>query len=155
MKLRNILLAGLSAGILAVGINTVLPVQAQPKPANVSQASDKDPTPPNPNRPYFDMWGNKFTYDGQLITAACPNVPDPITHQDNPKCVCPAPTETGTYFLQGYDKTTGAAVCGFSYYHECPYARSQSADSDVCQKLSAEQDQPVTETSDNQYGGMK
>lgn len=51
----------------------------------------KDPTPPNPNRPYFDAWGNQFTYNGKLIdTGQCPYT-DPINGQPNP--YCPPTTE--------------------------------------------------------------
>lgn len=98
----------------------------------------KDPCPPDPNRPYYDMWGNKFDYMGNLIWAACPNQPDPITGKDNPYCVCPANTDQGVYFIRGNDKNTNSVVCGFGYYHECPYAEAVSADDPLCQKLGAE-----------------
>lgn len=31
---------------------------------------DKDPTPPDPDRPYYDGLGNKYDYQGNLIEAA-------------------------------------------------------------------------------------
>lgn len=66
---------------------------------------------------------------------------------------CPLDTAEGTYFVQGYDKDTGAVVCGFSYYHECPYARSQSATSDVCLKLTEQNKPPVQAEPVPEWGG--
>ena len=50
----------------------------------------KDTTPPDPNRPYFDGWGNEFDYMGNLIKAA-PCTTDPISKVPNPYS-CPIPT---------------------------------------------------------------
>lgn len=53
-------------------------------------ADDKiTPNLPDPNRPYFDLWGNEFTYNGTLLKAA-PCVTDPISGQQNP-ISCPMP----------------------------------------------------------------
>lgn len=49
----------------------------------IGQCNGKDITPPDPNRPYFDGWGNEFSYNGSLIKAA-PCTTDPINHQPNP-----------------------------------------------------------------------
>lgn len=71
---------------------------------------------------------------------------------------CPAPTAEGVYYLQGYDKETGAAVCRLEYYHACPYADSVSADDPLCAKLQAEQpaQQPSTPAvPSNNCGGGK
>ena len=35
--------------------------------AIVAPASDKDPAPSDPNRPYYDACGNEFDYQGHLI----------------------------------------------------------------------------------------
>lgn len=121
-----------------------------PAVAQVAQSSDKtspvvqsqkDPTPPDPNRPYYDGWGNEFSYDGTLMHANCPNVPDPITGKDNPYCVCPPDAADHTYYLMGYDKNAGAAVCHIEYYHACPYSEGVSADDPMCYKLGQEQQQ--------------
>ena len=93
----------------------------------------------DPNRPSYDLWGNKFDATGHLLWAACPNKPDPISGKDNPYCVCPAATSQGVYFVRGNDMNTNQVVCGFGYYHECPYAEAVSADDPLCQKLGAEQ----------------
>lgn len=58
---------------------------------------------------------------------------------------CPAPTDQGVYFERGFDKDTGAAICGFSFYHECPYAEAVSADDPLCNKLGQEQQQTETD----------
>lgn len=40
----------------------------------------------NPQRPYFDIWGDKFDYKGSLIEVGdCP-YSDPISHLPNPYC---------------------------------------------------------------------
>ena len=77
-------------------------------PKAYALASDKctDNCLPNPDRNYFDAWGNEFDYQGNLIHAVCPNAPDPISGKDNPECVCPP-----SQYLQGYGKDTNAAVC--------------------------------------------
>ncbi|TAL08202.1 MAG: hypothetical protein EPO02_13525 [Nitrospirae bacterium] len=54
-------------------------------PPSVHALSEKDPTPPDPNRPYYDIYSNKFSFDGKLLHANCPDT-DPITHQNNPYC---------------------------------------------------------------------
>lgn len=68
---------------------------------------------------------------------------------------CPAATTQGTYYLQGYDKDTGAAVCGFSYYNPCPTADTMSATDPKCATL--EQTPPTTTPAatvpSNQCGG--
>lgn len=46
----------------------------------------------DPNRPYYDMWGNEFDYMGNLIKAA-PCTTDPISKQPNPYS-CPKPVST-------------------------------------------------------------
>lgn len=129
MKIKYTILAGLSAAIIAVGIMTVLPVQSRPQPAAAADVSDK--------------------YDG-----------DCTGHETAGRCAdkCPADTADGVYYLQGYDKETGAAVCKLSYYHACPYADSVSADDPLCAKLQAQQpaQQPSTPAvPDNQCGGGK
>ena len=128
------ILSALAVALLITGVIALLPAQSRPQPASAAATSEKDPTPPDPNRPYYDQWGNKFQWDGVLLDAACPNVPDTTSGQDNPKCVCPAPTAKGAYHLQGYDQTTGAAVCGFTYYNECPYFAGAEAGTPECEK---------------------
>jgi hypothetical protein len=91
MKLKTILAVS-SLAILLVGLGTILPVNTRPMAANAAQVSDKDLSNlPDPNRPSYDMWGNKFSYDGVLLeTGTCP-YSDPITGQANPLCPA-APT---------------------------------------------------------------
>lgn len=57
-------------------------------------------------------------------------------HETAGRCAdkCPLPTDQGVYYLQGFDKETGAAICGFSYYHQCPYTDAVSADDPLCYK---------------------
>lgn len=57
-------------------------------------------------------------------------------HETVGRCAdkCPGPTSEGVYYQQGIDKDTGAAVCGFSYYHQCPYTDAVSADNPLCYK---------------------
>jgi hypothetical protein len=71
---------------------------------------------------------------------------------------CPADTAEGAYFVRGNDKDTGAVVCGFSYYHACPYSEAVSADNPLCYKgqpataTTPAATTPVT-TTNNQCGG--
>lgn len=57
--------------------------------SNPNQGSiTKDPTPPDPNRPYYDLWGNEFDYQGNLIQASTECI-DPISgavNTYNPSC---------------------------------------------------------------------
>lgn len=39
-------------------------------PVTTGPGGDKDPTPPDPDRPYYDQYGNKYDYMGNLIQAA-------------------------------------------------------------------------------------
>ena len=148
-RLFNILLfVGVIAAVIGVlffhdDIVAGLPSNCQPTqvPADYEECQ-KDTTGKcytnctDPNRPSYDLWGNEWDYIGNLIHATCPNVADPISKQDNPECVCPAATSEGVYYIQGYDKDTNKVVCGFSYYHACPYADAMSADDPQCQELS-------------------
>lgn len=128
MKTSKLILAVLSVSILIVGVSVALPPEAKPQPASAQQ-SDK--------------------YDG-----------DCTGHETAGRCAdkCPLDTDQGAYHLQGYDKETGAAVCGFTYFNECPYAAGYSATDPMCDKLGAEQQatQPITTAPPtNQCGGTK
>lgn len=46
----------------------------------------KYPINMDPNRPYFDMWGNRFDYMGNLLTVSKTCRTDPISNQPNPYC---------------------------------------------------------------------
>lgn len=96
--------------LLIVATASALLPETSPQPAQAQQQSDK--------------------YDG-----------DCTGHETAGRCAdkCPLDTPQGTYHLQGYDKDTGAAVCGFTYYNECPYAAGYSATDPMCDKLGAEQ----------------
>ncbi len=48
-------------------------------------ATSKSTEPPDPNRPTYDVWGNKFTYNGKLLKVSAECV-DPISHKHNPYC---------------------------------------------------------------------
>lgn len=95
----KLILGVLSAAIILTGITAVLPAQTRPQLANAAQTSDKCyDNCTDPDRPYFDMWGNQFAYDGTLLhVATCPYT-DPISHQPNPYCpavvTTPAPSQT-------------------------------------------------------------
>lgn len=71
-------------------------------------------------------------------------------HETAGRCAdkCPGDTSEGTYYLQGYDKETGAAVCRLEYFNACPYADSIPATDPLCAKLQEQQTtsdpQPVT-----------
>lgn len=75
-------------------------------------------------------------------------------HETVGRCAdkCPAATNEGAYYLQGFDKETGAAVCGFTYYDPCPYADAQPATSPTCQRLAATATQPVASPSEAFHG---
>jgi len=94
-------------------------------PVISTSQSTKDPTPPNPLRPYYDIWGNEFDYTGNLLHATCPS-------DSNPLCVCPAPQ-----YVQAYDKDTNRAVCN-DKTNACQYADATSANSTLCQKVTQE-----------------
>ncbi len=53
--------------------------------------------------------------------------------ESNTKTQCPADTEKGKYFLRGYDKATGEAICGFTYYNACPYFEAAEAGTQECE----------------------
>ena len=112
--MKRLILSAVVAGLVIVGVSAALPVQTRPQPASATQTSDK--------------------YDG-----------DCTGHETAGRCAdkCPADTSDGAYHLQGYDKETGAAVCGFTYYNECPYAAGYSATDPMCDKFAAQQQQPV------------
>lgn len=57
-----------------------------------NSCSGKDATPPNPDRNYFDGWGNEFTYNGTLISVgSCDsNTPSGV----NPYCPVANNTQT-------------------------------------------------------------
>jgi hypothetical protein len=109
--MKSVLIIWLVALVAGVGAFTYMYIGTNP----VHALSDKCYSEcTDPNRPSFDQWGNEFDYMGNLIHAACPNVPDPISGQDNPKCICRPEA-----FIQGYDKTTGSVACGLDT--GCPY----------------------------------
>lgn len=133
MKLRFAILSAVSAAVVAVGILTALPAESRPQQAAAAEASDK--------------------YDG-----------DCTGHETAGRCAdkCPNPAPEGVYYLQGYDKDTGAAICRLEYYHACPYADSVSADDPLCEKLQAQQPSQPTSApattpapASNQCGGGK
>ena len=42
--------------------------------------------PQNPDRPSYDLWGNKWSYNGKLLKVGkCPYI-DPISKSPNPYC---------------------------------------------------------------------
>lgn len=93
MSLNKLLASALIVQLLILGGLVLAPHQAQ---SQLVSANQKDPTPPDPNRPYYDLWGNQFSYDGKLLHAACPNVPDPISGKGNPYCAPqPEPADFG------------------------------------------------------------
>jgi hypothetical protein len=51
-----------------------------------------------------------------------------------PNNECPADTAKGAYHIRGYDKQTGAAICGFTYFNECPYFAGAEAGTPECEK---------------------
>lgn len=98
--MKTPILATIAASLAIVTILTALPAQTRTQPA---VASDKELIQSDPYRPSFDMWGNQWSYDGKLMHAACPNVPDPISHKDNPECKAvkkPAPKPVANKSVQ-------------------------------------------------------
>ncbi len=71
--------------VLALTAYMILP-SVITTPTEPVKASEKEIIQSDPYRPTFDTWGNQWSYDGKLINAQCPNVPDPISHKDNPQC---------------------------------------------------------------------
>ncbi len=47
---------------------------------------------PNPNRNQFDLWGNEFDYQGNLLTVGTCPYTDPISGKPNPYCAATQPT---------------------------------------------------------------
>lgn len=114
--MKRLILSAVVAGLVMTGISAALPVQTRPQPTFAGAgASDK--------------------YDG-----------DCTGHETTGRCAdkCPANTSEGAYHLQGYDDETGAAICGFTYYNECPYAAGYSATDPMCDKFAAQQQKSVT-----------
>lgn len=145
----GLVFAGAAFGVYMVLFHLDWLVLGPPVPkAYALESSDKSSTVPDPNRPYYDQWGNEFSWQGDLMKAACPNKPDPITGQDNQYCTCPAANADGVYYLQGYDKNTNVSVCGFSYYHQCPYSDAVSADDPLCYKQHPNQEPAAVKAQD-------
>jgi hypothetical protein len=128
---RNLVILVTAVFMFVVG--TVFSLQTKPTVQATSDKCYSNCT--DPNAPTYDLWGNEWSATGTLIHATCPNVPDPISGKDNPECVCPANNSQGQYYIQGYDKTTNAVVCGFGYYDQCPYANSVQGGTPECDKL--------------------
>jgi len=99
------ILSAIAVAIVLTGVVALLPAQSRPQPASAAVASDK--------------------YDG-----------DCTGQETEGRCAdkCPVSTDKGAYHLQGYDKTTGAAICGFTYYNECPYFAGAEAGTPECEK---------------------
>lgn len=83
--MKKSLIAAVIVGSVAANVITPILFNTQPQPAIEAQ-NGKDIIQSDPYRPSFDIWGNEWSYDGKLIHAACPNVPDPISGKDNPEC---------------------------------------------------------------------
>jgi hypothetical protein len=149
MRKYKLFLAVALVTALNLGVGFILPVHVSPD----TVAAEKDPSPPNPDRPYYDGFGNQFKFDGTLMHATCPNVPDSVTGQNNPECVCPADTSAGAYFIRGNDKNTNAVTCGFTYFNACPYAEGYAATDPMCEKFAAQQPITATPSKPNQCGG--
>lgn len=46
-------------------------------PEDCTEGFDKDPTPPNPYRNYYDAQGNEYKYDGTLLHSVTPTPTTP------------------------------------------------------------------------------
>lgn len=55
---------------------------------------------------------------------------------------CPPDTSDGSYFVRGYDPTTGEAICAMSFFDACPYADNVSASDPTCLKLGNDKQAP-------------
>lgn len=121
MKYFKRFIGVLVLALLIVASVSALPPESSPQPAQAQQSSDK--------------------YDGDCTGTETAG-----------RCAdkCPADTAQGTYHLQGYDKVTGAAVCGFTYFNECPYAAGYSATDPMCDKFAEQQEVPAEPA---QFGG--
>lgn len=115
-KQFKLVLATLAVTALTIGVGFALPTYSRTQPVQ-ADSSDK--------------------YDGDC---------QPSDTAGRCADKCPADTSEGTYYVQGYDKDTGAVVCGFSFYHACPYADAVSADDPLCAKLQAQQTPAATTT---------
>lgn len=62
---------------------------------------------------------------------------------------CPADTDQGVYYEQGQDRD-GKLVCGFAYFHQCPYTNAVSADDPLCYKIQQEQQQTAADIAQTQ-----
>lgn len=62
---------------------------------NPNGGLDKNPTPPDPNRPYFDACGNEYDYQGNLIAqgTGCPaTAPQNSSNAAPANAIAPAAT---------------------------------------------------------------
>lgn len=87
--MKKSIIAALTASLLINAVLFILPAQTRTQPASAAQTSEKEISLPDPYRPSYDLWGNQWSYDGKLLHAVCPNVPDPISGKDNPECPKP------------------------------------------------------------------
>lgn len=110
MKASKLFIGALAATFAIIAVSAALPSQTRTQQAEAQQQSDK--------------------YDGDCTG-------DEIAGRCADKC--PPPTKDGAYHERGIDKQTGAVVCGFTYYNECPYAAAYSADDPMCDKLGEQQ----------------
>lgn len=63
----------------------------------VQQIDNKWPQAPDPNRPYFDLWGNRFDYNGNLLNVSETCYPD---NQAGPNPYCQTPTTPNNSIIE-------------------------------------------------------
>lgn len=124
MNKLKLFAATLALAFFMVGITTVLPVETQPQPASAADSGKEcvnDNSCTDPDRPSFDLWGNKFDAYGKLLSVGTCPYSDPISGQPNPYCDTYVPhTPTG-----------------------CPYGDSIPLDSPKCAPPTAQATTPA------------
>lgn len=133
MNKTKLILGSVAFYIALCVANVALPATISPVPASAAQTSDKDPSNdlPNPDQPYYDLWGNEFAFDGTLMRVSTCPYSDPISGKPNPYCDTYVPhTPTG-----------------------CPYGDSIPLDSPKCAPPANQTTTPPATVNPNQCWG--
>lgn len=85
-KITKRFLAALALALLIIGVAAALPAKTRTQPANASDNGKCYENCTDPDRPQYDMWGNKFDAYGNLLQVGTCPYSDPISGKPNPYC---------------------------------------------------------------------